>query len=99
MHVISYKAIREYYQKHSAAKPYLTAWFKTVKKAEWNGVSDMRLDFPSAEMVMDGKAVFNIKANDYRLVALVGFRAKRVFVLWIGTHAEYDKIRIRHLKR
>lgn len=53
----------------------------------------MRLDFPSAEMVVDGKVVFNIKANDYRLVALVGFKTKRVFVLWIGTHAAYDKIK------
>ncbi|WP_181309074.1 type II toxin-antitoxin system HigB family toxin [Rufibacter sp. XAAS-G3-1] len=97
MHVISYKAIREYYEKHAAAKPYLTAWFKTVRKAEWSSVSDMRHDFPSAEMVVDGKAVFNIKANDYRLVALIGFRAKRVFVLWIGTHAEYDKVRIKDL--
>lgn len=97
MHVISYKAIREYYAKHAAAKPYLTAWFKTTRKAEWSSVNDMRRDFPGAEMVADGKAVFNIKANDYRLVALVGFRAKRIFVLWIGTHAEYDKINIKEL--
>jgi len=97
MHIISYKTIREYYEKHAAAKPYLTAWFKTTKKTEWGSVNDIRLDFPSAEMVVDGKVVFNIKANDYRLVALVGFRTKRVFVLWIGTHAEYDKIRIKDL--
>ncbi|GEO05523.1 hypothetical protein AAE02nite_31870 [Adhaeribacter aerolatus] len=97
MHIISYKAIREYYEKHAAAKPYLTAWFKTVKKAEWESVKEMRLDFPSAEMVVDGKVVFNIKANDYRLVALVGFRTKRVYVLWLGTHAEYNKIKIKDL--
>jgi len=97
MHIISYKAIRDYYEKHAAAKPYLTAWFKTVKKAEWESVKDMRLDFPSAELVVDGKVVFNIKANDYRLVALVGFRTKRVYVLWLGTHAEYDKIKIKDL--
>jgi len=48
-------------------------------------------------MVVDGKVVFNIKANDYRLVALVGFRTKRVYVLWLGTHAEYDKIKIKDL--
>jgi len=97
MHIISYKAIREYYEKHASAKPYLTAWFKTVKKAEWESVKEMRLDYPSAEMVVDGKVVFNIKANDYRLVALVGFRTKRVYVLWLGTHAEYDKIKIKDL--
>lgn len=97
MHIISYKAIREYYEKHAAAKPYLTAWFKTTKKAEWGSVNEMRLDYPSAEMVGDGKVVFNIKANDYRLVALVGFKTKRVFVLWIGTHAEYSKVKIKDL--
>ncbi|MCX2739497.1 type II toxin-antitoxin system HigB family toxin [Pontibacter anaerobius] len=97
MHVISQKTIKEYYEKHAAAKPYLTAWYKTVKKAQWGSVNDIRQDFPSAEMVVDGKVVFNIKANDFRLVALVGFRGKKVFVLWIGTHAEYDKIKIKDL--
>jgi mRNA interferase HigB len=97
MHVISFKILREFYEKHAAAKPYLTSWFKTVKKAEWNSINDLRKDYPSAEMVVDGKVVFNIKANDYRLVALVGFRTKKVFVLWVGTHAEYDKIKIKDL--
>lgn len=97
MHVISYKTIREYYEKHAAAKSYLTAWHKTTKAAQWGSVNDLRKDFPSAEMVVDGKAVFNIKANDFRLVALIGFRTKKVFVLWIGTHAEYDKIKIEDL--
>ncbi|WP_230407189.1 type II toxin-antitoxin system HigB family toxin [Pontibacter cellulosilyticus] len=87
----------EYANRHAAAKQYLLAWHKTTEAAQWNSVNDMRADFPSAEMVVDGKVVFNIKANDYRLVALVGFGSKRVFVLWIGTHAEYDKIRIEDL--
>ncbi|MPR35542.1 type II toxin-antitoxin system HigB family toxin [Salmonirosea aquatica] len=97
MHVISFRTLREFYDKNAAAKPYLTAWFKTVKQAKWSNVNDMRKDFPSAEMVVDGKAVFNIKANDYRLVALIGFRTKKVFVLWLGTHADYDKIKIKDL--
>ncbi|EJF10587.1 type II toxin-antitoxin system HigB family toxin [Pontibacter sp. BAB1700] len=97
MHVISYKTLREYYEKHAAAKQYLIAWFKTTKAAQWGTVNDLRSDFPSAELVIDGKVVFNIKANDFRLVALVGFRTKKVFVLWVGTHAEYSKIRIQDL--
>lgn len=97
MHVISYKTLRAFYEKHAAAKPYLTAWFKTTRKAEWSTLNELRNDFPSAELVVDGKVVFNIKSNDYRLVALVGFRSKKVCVLWIGTHAEYDKIRIKEL--
>ncbi len=57
----------------------------------------MRSDFPSAEMVVDNKVVFNIKANDFRLIAIVLFRAKRVQVLFIGTHAEYSKIKVKDL--
>lgn len=97
MHVISLKTLREFYEKHAPAKPYVTSWFKTVRKAEWSNINDVRRDYPSAELVVDGKVVFNIKANDYRLVALVGFRTKKVFVLWIGTHADYDKIKIKDL--
>lgn len=97
MNVISYATIRDYYQKHAAAKPYLIDWHKVTRKAQWSSVNDIRRDFPGAEMVVDSKVVFNIKANDFRLVALVWFKAKRVYVLWIGTHAEYDKIKIKDL--
>ena len=97
MNVISYATIREYFEKHAAAKHYLIDWHKITRKAQWNSVNDIRKDFPSAEMVVDDKVVFNIKANDFRLVALVWFKAKRVYVLWVGTHSEYDKIKIRDL--
>ncbi|RDC65915.1 type II toxin-antitoxin system HigB family toxin [Adhaeribacter pallidiroseus] len=97
MNVISYATIREYYEAHATAKPYLIDWYKITRKAQWNSVQAIRQDFPKAEMVVDGKVVFNMKANDYRLVALVWFKAKRVYVLWIGTHAEYSKIEIKDL--
>ena len=97
MHVISLKPLREFYEKHATSKSYLTAWYKTATKATWDNMNDVRLDFPTAELVADGKVVFNIKANHFRLVALLGFRTKKVFVLWIGTHAEYSKIKIKDL--
>ncbi|PSR51981.1 type II toxin-antitoxin system HigB family toxin [Adhaeribacter arboris] len=97
MNVISYPTIKAYFEQHAAAKAYLLDWYYTTKKATWNNVNEMRADFPSAEMVVDSKVVFNIKANDFRLVAIVFFRVKRVQVIWIGTHAEYDKIKIKDL--
>jgi mRNA interferase HigB len=97
MRVISFKSIRDYYETHALSKVYLTAWFKVTQKAVWDDMEDLRLDFPKAELVTGGKVVFNIKANHFRLVALVGFRTKKVFVLWIGTHAEYSKIKIKDL--
>jgi len=57
----------------------------------------MRLDFPAAEMVIDNKVVFNIKAHAFRLVAIVLFRAKRIQFIWIGTHANYSKRNIKDL--
>ncbi|QCR24675.1 type II toxin-antitoxin system HigB family toxin [Pontibacter sp. SGAir0037] len=97
MHVLSHKKLKEYCQSHAAAKQYLLSWYKTTEAAQWNSVNDMHADFPSAELIVDGKVVFNIKANDFRLVALVGFRSKKVFLLWFGSHAEYDKIKIEDL--
>lgn len=97
MNVISYPTIKAYFENHAAAKPYLLDWYFTTKKANWNTVNDMRLDFPMAEMIVDNKVVFNIKANDFRLVAIVLFRVKRVQVIWIGTHAEYNKVNIKNL--
>ena len=97
MHVISYPTLKAYFEKHAVAKAYLLDWYYTTKKATWANVNEMRQDFPGAEMVVENKVVFNIKANDFRLVAIVLFRAKRVQVIWIGTHAEYDKVRIKDL--
>jgi mRNA interferase HigB len=97
MHVISNATIREYYEKHATAKNPLLYWYKVTKKASWSNMHDLRQDFPQAEMIVNGKVVFNIKSNDFRLVGLLGFRTKKVYVLWIGTHAEYDKIRIKDL--
>jgi mRNA interferase HigB len=97
MHVISLKPIREFYEKPAASKPYLTAWDKTTIKATWENMNDVRLDFPTAELVADGKVIFNIKANHFRLATLLGFKTKKVYVLWIGAHAEYSRIKIKDL--
>ena len=97
MNVLSYSTVKAYFEKHAAAKSSLLYWYKITKKASWNNMNDLRADFPQAELVVDGKVVFNIKANDFRLVGLLGFRTKKVYVLWLGTHAEYDKIKIKDL--
>ncbi|WP_181305981.1 type II toxin-antitoxin system HigB family toxin [Rufibacter sp. XAAS-G3-1] len=97
MNVLSFPTIKAYFEKHAASKAYLLDWYYTTKNSNWNNMNDLRNYFPSAEMVVDNKVVFNIKANDFRLVAIVLFRPKRVQVLWIGTHAEYDKVKVQDL--
>lgn len=62
----------------------------------WTSFADLRATFNSADQV-GGKVVFNIGGNNYRLVGLVAYRTQRAFVIWIGTHAEYDRINVANL--
>lgn len=67
-------------------------WYETAQRAEWKSLNDIRAAFNSVDFVGNDRYVFNIKGNDYRLVVIVRFSKGRVFIRFIGTHAEYDKI-------
>lgn len=67
-------------------------WYATVSNAAWSNFADVRATFNSADYVSGGKIVFDVGGNKYRVVALIGFRTQRVFILFVGTHAEYDRI-------
>jgi len=71
---------------------HLEAWFKLVKAARWASSAELKEQLRSASIVSAQRVVFNIKGNDYRLVAGVNYQSQAVFIKWIGTHAEYDKI-------
>jgi mRNA interferase HigB len=88
--VISQKAIREFAAKHADSLAALTAWYKLTKRAAWKSLPETKADFPSADLV-ERRTVFNIKGNTYRLIARVNYKTQRVFILYILTHAEYDK--------
>jgi mRNA interferase HigB len=90
MHVISRKRLREAAQKHSDLVSPLDAWYRIAKKAKWTNLADVRNTWASADSV-EGYTVFNIKGNDYRLIAEINFRTGRVFIRHVQTHAEYDR--------
>lgn len=92
MRVIAKKTIVEYYTKHADARTALEEWFEKAELADWQNFSDVKDSFRSADWVGNNRIVFNIKGNDYRLVVLVLFKIKMVYVRFIGTHAEYDKV-------
>ena len=92
MRVIAKKTIVEYYTMHADAKTALEEWLEKAELADWQNFSDIKDNFRSADWVGNNRVVFNIKGNDYRLVVLVLFKIKMVYVRFIGTHAEYDKI-------
>lgn len=91
MRIISFAAIRNFVLKHADADIALRDWYKKTEKADWSCLNDIKKSFNSADYVGNNRFVFNIKGNDYRLVALVLFAVRKVYIRWIGTHKEYDK--------
>jgi mRNA interferase HigB len=75
-----------------AARSQYDAWLDIVDRAEWRNPEDVKVAYPKASILKAGRVVFNIKGNDYRLVARVQYQAAVVMIRFFGTHAEYDKI-------
>jgi mRNA interferase HigB len=71
----------------------LRNWYKKTKESEWNSFADIKQTFNSVDSVGNDRFVFNIKGNDYRLIAIVIYASKKVYIRFIGTHSEYDKIK------
>lgn len=71
---------------------HLEAWYALVRKAHWASSAELKEQFRSASIVSSQRVVFNIKGNDYRLVAGINYQAQSIFIKWLGTHAEYDNI-------
>ncbi len=95
MVIISKKTINEFCQKHTDATKALQQWYKTVSKANWNSFADLKKDFGSTDFVGENRYVFNIKGNHYRIVALVFFSVRTVYIKFIGTHEDYNRIDVR----
>jgi mRNA interferase HigB len=92
MHVISYKAIREFKAKHPSSAAGLETWYRVAKNLKPENFAELKQVFGSADYVK-GHVVFNIGGNNYRLVANIHFRSKTLFVRRIFTHPEYNKWR------
>lgn len=92
MRVVSRKKLVDYYLKHAESKTALEEWHKKVSKAAWKNLNELKQHYLSADYVGNNRVVFNIKGNDYRLIAIVIYASQKVYVRWIGTHAEYDKV-------
>jgi mRNA interferase HigB len=92
LRIISKKALIVFYNSHPDAEIALKVWYAEAKRARWKNFNELKQQFYSASIVGNGRVVFNIKGNDYRLVAKIDFEWQILFVRFIGTHREYDKI-------
>ncbi|WP_020602706.1 type II toxin-antitoxin system HigB family toxin [Spirosoma spitsbergense] len=95
MRLIAKKTIVNFYTVHASAKGSLEAFAEEVKAANWQKPSDVIAVYPSADVITGKRFVFNIKGNSYRLVADIEFRLSQVYIVWIGTHAEYSKVDVK----
>lgn len=84
--------ISQYAAGHPDVHDELLRWMRIVEAADWSSLADVRQDFNTVDYVKNDRYVFNIKGNQYRLIAMIHFRVRSLYVRFIGTHAEYDKI-------
>lgn len=94
MRVVSHKTLKDFYELpgHNDAKVPLEYWYHVTECAEWKNYADMKSDFGSVDSVGNQHYVFNIGGNKYRLIVVVKFIMGYVFVRFVGTHEEYNKI-------
>jgi mRNA interferase HigB len=90
--IVSRQTLQTFWTKHPQAQVPLRAWFHEVDKSRWTGPADIKSRYPSASFVTGERVVFNIGGNDFRLVTHVRFDLHAVFIRFVGTHAEYDRI-------
>ena len=92
MRIIARRTIKLFWEKHPESEDALKIWYKRVSNAKWINFSELKVDFGSADMVGSERVVFNIKGNSYRLIAKVDFEFQLVFIRFIGSHSDYDKM-------
>ena len=97
MRIFTEQAIKEYAERHPESKVALQDWVQKVKKSEWSRFADVKKTFNSVDNVGNQRYVFNVKGNDFRLVAVIKFTIRFVYVRFIGTHKEYDRIDCRNI--
>jgi mRNA interferase HigB len=92
MRIIAKKMLREYWEIQPDSEQQLKTWFKEVSKAIWTSPSDIKSEFARASIIKNGRVVFNICGNKYRLIVQINYSRRWVFIRFIGKHEEYDRI-------
>ena len=92
MRVISRKMLVVFWQSHRSSELPLRAWFHEAKVARWKSFSDIKRQYPSADLLPGNRVIFDLRGNHYRLVVKIHYNTGVVFLRFIGTHSDYDRI-------
>lgn len=94
MRIIAFRTLRDFFEKREYfdSEISLRAWYHEAKASEWKSSNDLKKQYKNASIVGEGRVVFNIKGNEYRLVVAIDYEFQMIFIRFIGTHKQYDKI-------
>ena len=92
MRILTFKRIKEFSNRFKDSKIALEDWYYKASNSKWQNLSDIKKTFNSADYVGNNRFVFNIKGNQYRLIAIIIFASQKVYIRFIGTHDEYNRI-------
>jgi mRNA interferase HigB len=92
MRVIAVRTLKEYIAEYHQAEQALLSWYEEAVLAQWNNPNELKAQYRNASVLNEKRVVFNIHGNTYRLIVDIEYRLKVVFVVWFGTHKQYDKI-------
>jgi mRNA interferase HigB len=95
MRIFSRKTLREFWEKEPLAENALKAWYEVVDKANWKNHNELKEQFRNASIIDDHRVVFNIHGNKFRLIVDIEYTPKWVFIVWIGSHANYDRLDVK----
>lgn len=84
--------MKDFWEVHPDCEQQLKSWYQETAKAKWNGPKQIKVAYPTASFLAENRVVFNIKGNHYRLIVKINFDYQLMWIRFIGTHAEYDKI-------
>jgi mRNA interferase HigB len=90
--IFSKGTLRQYWEAHPDSEQHLKTWFDTAMISNWKTPTDIKETYKNASILKDSRVVFNIKGNSYRLVVKFNFEKQWIFIRFIGTHLEYDKV-------
>ncbi|MDQ3118730.1 MAG: type II toxin-antitoxin system HigB family toxin [Verrucomicrobiota bacterium] len=92
MRVLAFKALKTYWQKVPGTEQELRAWFAEAEAADWKTPTAIKAKYGNASILKDGRVVFNVCGNKYRLVTWINYDYRTIYIRFLGTHKEYDRI-------
>ena len=100
MRIIAKRTLRKFWElnpEFEDSKGQLEAWHSEAAKADWRTPQDVKAQFRSASIVKGSRVIFNIKGNDYRLIVKINYPYRIVYIRFVGTHKQYDKIDVENV--